>query len=203
MGKAYDEIMEKIEVTPEMRQRVLERIESEKIVPARPRVMRFPAWKKYLSAAACLVLVLTGAAVLPRLMEWQRPEPPVLTVPDIEEAGSLQELSKLVGFEVTEDFALPFAAQEAVYCSYWNEMAQIQYTGTGQTATYRQSLGTDDNSGDHNTYGGTVEITVDNRTVTLKGTNGAYVLAIWTDGTYSYSLSISAGFSTEDWRTIL
>ena len=40
---AYDEIMDKIEVTPELRRRVLERIAAEDITPARAKVARFPA----------------------------------------------------------------------------------------------------------------------------------------------------------------
>ena len=47
LGKAYDEIMDKIEVTPEMRRRVLARVQAEDIVPVKPKVVRFPAWKKY------------------------------------------------------------------------------------------------------------------------------------------------------------
>lgn len=201
MARAYDEIMKKIEVTPEMRRRVLERIAREDTVSS--KVVRFLAWRKYLPVAACVVLLLVGASVLPRLLEQPGPEPPVLTVPNIEEAASIEELSKLVGFEVATDFSLPFEAKEIVYCSYWNEMAQIEYSGEGCAATYRQSLGTDDNSGDYNVYGDTVEITVNGRTVTLKGDSGAYVLAVWTDGTYAYSLSVSPGISVEDWYTVL
>lgn len=199
MARAYDEIMKKIEVTPEMRRRVLERIAREDMVSS--KVVRFPAWRKYLPVVACFVLLLVGAAVLPRLLE--QPGPPVLTVPNIEEAASIEELSELVGFDVATDFSLPFEAKEIVYCSYWNEMAQIEYSGEGCTATYRQSLGTDDNSGDYNVYGDTVEINVNSRTVTLKGDSGAYVLAVWTDGAYAYSLSVSSGISVEDWYTVL
>lgn len=201
MARSYDEIMDKIEVTPEMRQRVLERIAQEDT--ASTKVVRFPAWRKYLPAAACFVLLLVGAAVLPHLLHQTEPDPPVLTVPDIVEAASIEELSELVGFKVLTDFSLPFETREIVYSSYWNEMAQIQYTGEAQTATYRQSRGTDDNSGDYNTYRDTVEIAVNDRTVTLKGTDGAYVLAVWTDGTYAYSLSVSSGISAEDWYMVL
>ena len=201
MARAYDEIMEKIEVTPEMRQRVLERIAREDTVST--KVVRFPVWKRYLSAAACLVLLLVGAAVLPRLLEQPEQGPPVLTVPSIEEAASIEELSGLVGFEVTTDFSLPFEPKEITYCSYWSKMAQIEYSNGQYSATYRQSQGTDDNSGDYNVYSDTVEITVNDRIVTLKGNNETYMLAVWTDGTYAYSLSVSSGISVEDWYITL
>lgn len=201
LARAYDEIMKKIEVTPEMRRRVLERIAREDTVSS--KVVRSSAWRKYLPVAACFVLLLVGAAVLPRLLERPEPEPPVLTVPNIVEAGSLEELSELVGFEVTADFSLPFEIEKTAYRSYWNEMAEIEYSGAEHTATYRQSQGTEDNSGDYNIYSDTAEITVNDRSAVLKGTNGIYVLAVWTDGTCSYSMSVSPGASAADWCTIL
>lgn len=203
LGKAYDEIMDKIEVTPEMRERVLRRVQAEGISPARPKVLSVPRLKKYLSAAACLVLIVAGAAVLPRLVRPQPPDEHVQTVPNIEEAASLEELSALVGFEVEARFTLPFEPEEITYCSYWGELAQIQYSGQGQTATYRQSAGTEDNSGDYNSYGDTVQIDAGGLTVTLKGQAGNYALAIWTDGVFSYSLSLSQGMTEAGWLAVV
>lgn len=203
MGKAYDELMDKIEVTPEMRQRVLRRVTSEDIAPAKPKVMSFPKLKKYLSAAACLVLVIAGAAALPRLTQPQPPGGDVQVVPQIEEAASLDELSTLTGFDVGVGFVLPFEPEETTYCSYWNELAQIQYSGQGQTATYRQSVGAADNSGDYTVYGDVDEITASGLSVTLKGDGGVYVLAVWTDGAFSYSLRLSQGVPQAEWLDII
>lgn len=202
LRKAYDEIMDRVEVTEEMRGRALARIAAEDIAPARPKVLRFPAWKKYLPAAACLILIIAGAAALPRLVQLLPPEGSVQAVPQIEEAASLAELSRLVGFEVEEGFALPFEPEETTYCSYWNELAQIQYSGAGQTATYRQSAGTEDNSGDYTAYGDVAGLAAGGLTVTLKG-GGAYVLAVWTDGSFSYSLGLSQGVAAEEWLALL
>lgn len=202
MGKAYDEIMERIEVAPEMRERVLKRVAAEDMASARPKALSFPALKKYLSAAACLALVVAGAVTLPRLIQPQRPGN-VQTVQQIEEAASLDELSTLTGFEVNVGFSLPFEPEETTYCSYWNELAQIQYTGQGQTATYRQSAGTADNSGDYSSYGDTIQVDAGGLTATLKGHSGSYVLAIWTDGVFSYSLSLSQGMTEPEWLALL
>lgn len=202
LRRAYDEIMDRIEVTEEMRRRVLNRIAQEDIAPARPKVLRFPAWKKYLSAAACLILVLTGAAALPRLIQLLPLGEPVQIVPRIQEASSLAELSGLVGFEV-RPAALPFTPEETAYCAYWNELAQIQYSGQGQTATYRQSAGESDNSGDYTSYRDVAELTAGGLSVTLKGEAGAYVLAVWTDGGFSYSLHLSQGLTEAQWRAVL
>lgn len=203
MRRAYDEIMDRIEVTEEMRQRVLSRIAQEDIEPAPPKVLRFPAWKKYLSAAACLILVIAGAAALPRLIPLLPPGETVQIVPRIQDASSLAELSGLVGFEVSPAAALPFTPEEMAYCAYWNELAQIQYSGQGQTATYRQSVGESDNSGDYTAYRDVTKITAGGLSVTLKGDAGAYVLAVWTDGTFSYSLRLSQGLAEAQWHTLL
>lgn len=202
MRRAYDEILERIEVTPEMRRRALQRIAAEDIVPAKLKVLRFPKLKKYLPAAACLVLVIAGAVTLPRLIQLQTPGN-VQVIPQIEEAASPDGLSRLVGFEVNVGFVLPFAPEETTYCSYWNELAQIQYSGAGQTATYRQSAGTADNSGDYTAYGDVAEITANGLSVTLKGDKGVYLLAVWTDGTFSYSLRLSQGAPEAQWLGIL
>ncbi len=143
------------------------------------------------------------AAALPRLVRLLPPEGGVQVVPQIEEAPSLAELSRLVGFEVEEGFALPFEPEETAYCSYWNELAQIQYSGAGQTATYRQSAGTEDNSGDYTAYGDMAELAAGGLAVTLKGSGGVYVLAVWTDGSFSYSLGLSQGVTAEEWLTLL
>lgn len=202
MKRAYDEIMERIQVTEEMRTRILEHLQSANPTST-AKAIPFPAIKKYCSIAACFVLLLAGAVALPHLLNQADPEPPVLAGPSIVEAASLQELSELVGFEVTADFSLPFEADKITYCSYWNEMAQINYSGEGCSATYRQSLGPNDNSGDYNTYSDTTVIAVNGLNVTLKGDNGIYTLAIWTDKSCTYSLSFSPGAKADDWRSSL
>lgn len=202
--RRYDEIMEKIKVTPEMRQRVLEHIAREGIAPVLSKAARRSAIRKYFAAAACFTLLLAGAAAVPRLLGHIETEPPLQqAIPNIAEAESAEALSKLVGFAVTEEFSLPFEVKETAYFSYWNEMAEIDYSGEESSAVYRQSRGRDDNSGDYNAYNDITEITIKNENVTLKGNDGMYSLAIWTDGTYSYSLSVSSGASRESWHTML
>ena len=47
------------------------------------------------------------------------------------------------------------------------------------------------------------ELEANGTTVTLKGDAEQYTLAIWTDGSYSYSLSLSDGLSLSDWQTLM
>lgn len=196
--KKYDEIMEHIRVTPELRLRILERLQA-----APPEHLSAPKLRRYLSLAACLALVVAGAAVLPRLFPSDTSEPPVIAAPGTEEVSSLAELSERVGFAVRAEFALPFSVESTSYCASWGTMAEVRYTGEGQTALFRQSPGREDNSGDYNSYPDIVEIDISGQTVTLRGDGGEYSLAVWTDGSYSYSLSLSLGVSAPAWQAVL
>lgn len=121
---------------------------------------------------------------------------------DIVELDSAAALSAAVGFEVN-DIDLPFTPEQKKYISYWHELAEIDYTGAGKTARYRKAAGTEDCSGDYNVYTDVTEFEAGSITVTLKGDAGQYALAIWTDGSYSYSLSLSDGISLSDWQTMM
>lgn len=195
----YNEIMEHITVTEAMRQRVADRLARETFSPARPA-------KKYISIsiyAACLLLLLLSPVLLRQPADNQPLQPPLLTTPGITEVASRQELSELVDFQVTESFSLPFQAQETLYCAYGNILAEIKYTGDGYSACYRQAQGDNDNSGDYNAYNHTAKLCLNDTEIILKGSGDTYSLALWTDETYSYSLSISPGITQEAWRSVL
>lgn len=82
-------------------------------------------------------------------------------------------------------------------------MAQIDYANGGSMACFRQSLGEEDNSGDWSEYPAKESFTVNGCAVTLKGERDSYTLGIWSDGTYSYSLSLSAGQPASVWESIV
>ena len=196
----YDEVMEKLEVTPEMRARILQNVETQMAEPRKKpnRLRRFAA------LAACLAVLLVGAMALPKFISSPVPEESETMVANgMVEVTSKEELSEAVGFPVKSAQSLPFFPQSIYYTSYWGEMAQIDYANGGSTACFRQSLGEEDNSGDWNEYPAQQTITAAGCTVTLKGETGSYTLAIWTDGNYSYSLSLSSGQSESVWQTII
>ena len=72
-----------------------------------------------------------------------------------------------------------------------------------QTCTFRKSVGSDDNSGDYNAYSAVEEISVGEVTAMLKGADGSFTLAIWSDGAYSYSLQLSDGLTAAEWETLI
>lgn len=196
----YDEVMEKLEVTPEMRARILQNVETQMAEPRKKpnRLRRFAA------LAACLAILLVGAAALPKLISSPTPEESETTIANgMVEVASKEELSEAVGFPIKSAQSLPFFPQSIYYTSYWGEMAQIDYANGGSMACFRQSLGEEDNSGDWNEYPAKESFTVNGCAVTLKGEADSYTLAIWQDGTYSYSLSLSAGQPASVWASIV
>ncbi len=196
----YDEVMEKLEVTPEMRARILQNVETQMAEPRKKpnRLRRFAA------LAACLAVLLVGAAALPKLISSPTPEESETTIANgMVEVASKEELSEAVGFPVKSAQSLPFFPQSIYYTSYWGEMAQIDYANGGSMACFRQSLGEEDNSGDWSEYPAQKSLTVNGCAVTLKGEADSYTLAIWQDGTYSYSLSLSAGQPASVWAELI
>lgn len=206
LDRKYDEVMEKIEVTHEMRQRILSNIQDMDLSEKKPaKVIRFPKWRQLTTLAACFALLLVGALTLPNyLTQGSIPTDMVGNpVGDIVEVTSVQELSQAVGFDVDDLNNLPFTPEQTTYLSYWQEMAEIVYTGEGQTATYRKAPGIADVSGDSNEYTAETVIQADGCSVALKGTGETYVLAIWNNGDYSYSLALSQGIPADQWETII
>lgn len=191
----YAELMDKIELTPEMRERVLSGVERKlDRNPARGSrlLRRCPPF------AACLALVIAAAVVLP-----QAASPGVEYVPGIEPARDAASLSDAVGYEVRDVSGLPFEPDAAVYTAY-GDMAEIDYSGEGEQAVYRQSPGAEDNSGDYNEYAAVTTTTVGDAQVTLKGgAPDSYTLALWSSGGYSYSLSLSSPLPESAWIELI
>lgn len=210
--KRYDEIMYHIRVTDDMRSRILENIEAGDIAAERRRKQTGRTVTKLLSMAACLAVIIIAVSALRSpaqvspnddLQPNEGDDPGfVQGGADIVEPDSAAALSAAVGFEVN-DIDLPFTPEQTEYISYWHELAEIDYTGEGKTACYRKAAGTEDCSGDYNVYTDVTEFEAGSITVTLKGDAGQYTLAIWTDGSYSYSLSLSDGLSLSYWQTIM
>ena len=210
--KRYNEIMDHIRVTDDMRSRILENIEAGDIAAERRRKQTGRTVTKLLSMAACLAVIIIAVSAL-RSPAQVSPNDDLQTnegdTPgfvqggaDIVEPDSAAALSAAVGFEVN-DIDLPFTPEQTEYISYWHELAEIDYTGEGKTACYRKAAGTEDCSGDYNVYTDVTEFEAGSITVTLKGDAGQYTLAIWTDGSYSYSLSLSDGLSLSDWQALM
>ena len=197
----YDEIMEKIVVTAEMKQRILSTIDASDLKTDR-KIIPFYPYRKLLSFAACLAVLLMGAISIPRLLKADIMQAPV-DIAEIVDVDTIEELSQSVGFDIKDLTSLPFEAVETIYTNYGDGLAQIAYIGENQALYYRKSLGTDDNSGDYNIYDSESELAMQDISVTLKGNNGLFQLAVWTDGTYAYSISLTEGIAKDSFANII
>lgn len=199
MAQTYKEAMDHIAVTPQMRSRVLQQIQQADLTPSRARSLPM---RRGLAAAACLVVLLVGAVTLPRLLQPTTPGVES-SISSIVQVASQEELSQLVGFEVPSLGFLPFSAEEVRYASYPGQMAETAYYGQEQSLVLRAMAGTDDPSGDYTSYTDISTLEIQGRSVTLKGEDGLYTLALWQDESCSYSLRSTPARSAEDWTQIL
>lgn len=204
MRSAYDEIMEHVIVTEQMRRRVLAGVESADLGHA-GSAARVSHLRRYGAAAACAALLLVGAAVLPQYLDMQQSQRPgqVETVPRFTEVSSLAELEDTVGFAMEELTELPFTVTDTVYTAFGREMAEIRYCGETETAVLRKAVGADDPSGDYTQYAEELVLDINGTSVTLKGEDGRYVLALWQKGGYAWSVRLWEGKEQSLWEQLL
>jgi len=204
LDKRYDEIMSKIRVTDEMRERILNNLQvfgSEENRLAKGR--HFYLAIKWLSIAACFVVLTTAMFITlcGPIFSGKRMEP--YSGEETREVSSLSELSAAVNFEVKDIEHLPFLSLDRLYTVVENDTAQIKYFGNGESAVFRKSAGNEDNSGDFTEYSKIREINVGATKATLKGYPGAFTLAVWSDGDFSYSLKVTGSLSATEWKALI
>lgn len=200
MGDSYRELMERVEVTAEMRQRILDGLDQAEIQPHRRAVSA-----RWALLAACVAIVVTVGLVQAR----KQPEPispdapSVMTVSPFAAVDSVEELERMVGFSVPELTGLPFSPESVSYQAMGTELAEVTYCGEGQTAVFRKSLGSEDISGDYRDYARSTELTLEGVSGVLKGGETGYTLACWHSDGAAYSLRLSAGMEESAWLELL
>ena len=202
LRKAYQEVMNHIVVTEEMRGRILNNLQRKEFHPRQTR--RLPSLSRYAAIAACLVLLAAGALALPQFHgPVESPSGVQSGIRDITVASSLQELSQLVHFDVDQLTDLPFSVVETKYLAYNGELAEVTYCGETQRLVFRKIIGDADPSGDYTAYSDVFTLGLEDFSVTLKGDSGSYSLAVWQDGGFSYSIQVSTPLSDGEWTGIL
>jgi len=183
----YDKAMKNIEVTNEMRDRILNNISKLDLEKTSKKTLPFPQYKKYLSIAACFAVLIVGSVIVHNTINLPS-EPPVQIVPDIVSYHSVAELTDAVGFTVKEIHELPFEIESVKYTSYWGKLAEIEYTGSDNTVIFRIATGDEDVSGYYGDFTSLESHVINGYDVTIKGSDGQYLLAVWQNGGYSYSV---------------
>lgn len=195
----YSAAMEKLRVTPEEREHLLERaLEQAQQGNNDPRAVHTRRCWAPLAAAACICLVLAGVMFIPGWSGFAT-SPLVQVTNPIVQSEDLEALRTDVPFELRVPVELTEDWQVEDASLIGGTLAQVSYSDGTNTITYRMAEGTEDVSGDYNVYPWTTETNVDGIAVTLKGQEeDAVLLAVWTDGQYSYALSCSAPLTAEE-----
>lgn len=108
------------------------------------------------------------------------------------DCDTLDAAADIAGFSfaVPDDINNAYTSQNIVAIE--NDMIQVILSNDDNNKlTIRKGSGTDDISGDYNNYKRTKTVNISGITVSLKGDATKFSLATWTDGTYSYSVSIT------------
>ena len=116
-----------------------------------------------------------------------------------QECASLEEAGKLAGFSFTAPESVDGYTEKYI-AAIENALAEVIFSkGDNDDASpyFRKGLGTEDISGDYNTYDTVEQQTIGGKTVTCKGNDGLIYNATWNDGTYSYAVMSNAGMSAE------
>lgn len=206
LSQSYREAMEHIKVTPAMCERILHNLETTASKPA--KVVHFVPWKQILSVAACAAILIVGVTALPHSDELgstsSSENSMVGTAAPIQEFSSLEELSAAAGFPVSEPQSLPFEVQTTSYTLIWDEIAQVEQTGTAeQCVIFRVSQDDEDNSGNYTAYPTEQHLNDNGTDITLKGSEDGFHLAVWQTNGFSYSLNSSVGLSVDEMQTLV
>jgi hypothetical protein len=193
----YERAIEHIEVTAEMHDKIMKNLGEIDSVKRQSKAPFFKIYRKFIPIAACFALILVGTFLVYNNLT-NTDNPPVATNNSIADCSSLGELSDAVGFKVREVNTFPFIVQQTTYALFWGKTAQISYIGGDNALVFRMSAGSEDNSGNYNDYGEVKNNSAGDYTVTIKGDNGQYYLAVWEYGGYSYSINIPNGVSEDE-----
>lgn len=116
------------------------------------------------------------------------------------ECDNLADAWDIAGFEFSVPNSIGEYSQSAIL-AYENYMIDIILTNknnTEDTVRIRKALDSADISGDYTVYDEEKTFTINNFSLSIKGSDDKVYLVTGTNGNYSYSISISNGISFKD-----
>ena len=117
---------------------------------------------------------------------------------------NLDEAVEVTGFSMTLP-EVPSWAKEVVYRPKTDAtMLEVIYFNDTDEIRMRKAPGSDkDISGMYNEFENSEEITVGEKTVTVKGKEGKAYMAVWTDGDFSYFVRDTMGLTNEEMAKLI
>ena len=107
------------------------------------------------------------------------------------DCDTLADAAALAGFDIIVPDSVD-GYEERTVTAVENDMIQVMYLHGDDEICVRKAAGDEDCSGDYNAYSEEKTVTVGDREVTLRGNNGKVMVAVWTEGGYSYSIGVYA-----------
>lgn len=102
---------------------------------------------------------------------------------------SLADVKEVLSFDPVVPSALPAGFEQSEITSTDSDFLQIVYTDSRDNKiVYRMAKGSEDISGDYNTYKNNKEVKIGDLTVTMRG-NDNVSSAVWVDGGFAFSVS--------------
>ncbi len=105
------------------------------------------------------------------------------------EVDSIVEAKAITGFDFTVPESIDGKSQSLIQVMN-DEMIEVRY---GDDIIVRKSKGSDDNSGDFNSY----DVTKEEDGLVLKGNGDTYNCITWINGDYAYSITSGNGLSLD------
>lgn len=115
---------------------------------------------------------------------------------------TLSEATKTVGFELAVPEKVNGSPRQNIQTTE-DGMIQVFYGGEDDSICIRKAPGSEDISGDYNSYSQVTAVDTNGINVTMKGENNLVYLAIWTSGGYTYSISARTGMSNSDMSALV
>jgi hypothetical protein len=108
---------------------------------------------------------------------------------------TVEEAANAAGIE----FAAPntLSGRKLYLVQAMKGIAEAAYDNGSDSAGFRKGNGTDDISGDYNTYSEASETDISGAVVTLRGNDGKIFGAVWNDGKYSYAYYADNGVAAD------
>ena len=220
----YNEIMDHVEMTEEMKNRILSHADHHFAKRRRRKTIRIVLPVIGMAAAAAVILLVakpwsgrntvqstetatvTGTPNVTGGVSTGGAEPGTEDMaPGIyhmTEYPSAEELEKAAGFSVKELKAVPFTVTDRSYRLISGSIAEEEYRGTKEELTYRKAKGTEDRSGVYTEYKVNKPLDVRGTRLNLSGDGSLISLVRWTDGKYAYSLYSEQGITEKDVCTL-
>lgn len=107
---------------------------------------------------------------------------------------TLAEAAKAAGFPMSAPDTLESYPQRVIQTMN-DEMIQVIYQNGDRSVTVRKEAGSGDISGDYNQYAQSKTVEVAGSSVTMRGENGLFMVAIWENSGYTYAVTSGAGMS--------